>query len=276
MAGSEETTLIWTRREPGDRRPKFTRTQIASTALAIADAEGFAAVTMRRVARELGAGTMTLYYYVHTRNELIALMDDAIMSDALIPQEHFPAHWYDAATAIAVRTREVLLRHPWALHALQGVPAGPNAMRHFEQSLAALADTALDPQNKYTVITAIDDYVHGNVLHSVEATTTDLAEDTAAALRNFIETQLDTGEFPHTEVLFDSTTSEARIPTESTEAEPFHGSETQRFHEGLAAVLHGLAKRMGLELPTRERMPRNTPHATPVGNQPTSNEANSG
>lgn len=244
--------LIWTRREPGDRRPKFTRTQIASTALAIADAEGFAAVTMRRVARELGAGTMTLYYYVHTRNELIALMDDAIMGDALIPQELFPTHWYDATTAIAVRTREVLLRHPWALHALQGVPAGPNAMRHFEQSLAALADTALDPQNKYTMITAVDDYVHGNVLHSVEATNTDLAENTAAALRNFTETQLATGQFPHTQALFDATTSGTDMPAEPTGAERFHGSAAERFHEGLAAVLHGLANQMGLELPAMD------------------------
>ena len=85
MASVDESALIWTRPEPGTRRPKFTRDQIASTALAIADTEGFAAVSMRRIAAELGAGTMTLYYYVRTKDELVALMDDAIMGEVLDP-----------------------------------------------------------------------------------------------------------------------------------------------------------------------------------------------
>src|SRR5690242_11749769 len=123
MASGEDATLIWTRPEPGARRPKFTREQIAAAALAIADTEGFAAVSMRRIAGELGAGTMTLYYYVRTKDELIALMDDAIMAEVLIPTEAFPTHWYDALTAIALRTWDVLVRHPWVLQYLQNATA---------------------------------------------------------------------------------------------------------------------------------------------------------
>src|SRR6476620_10056298 len=59
---------IWARPEPGERRPAYTRERIAETAIAIADAEGFDAVSMRRIASELGAGTMTLYYYVRTKS----------------------------------------------------------------------------------------------------------------------------------------------------------------------------------------------------------------
>src|SRR5215207_5547112 len=66
---------IWARPEPGERRPAHTREKIAETAIAIADAEGFEAVSMRRIAAELGAGTMTLYHYVRTKDELVALMD---------------------------------------------------------------------------------------------------------------------------------------------------------------------------------------------------------
>ena len=51
----------------------------------MADAEGFDAVSMRRVASELGAGTMTLYHYVRTKDELVALMDNAIMGEVLDP-----------------------------------------------------------------------------------------------------------------------------------------------------------------------------------------------
>src|SRR6476469_7755923 len=134
MASGEDGTLIWTRPEPGTRRPKFTRDQLAAAALAIADAEGFTAVSMRRIAADLGAGTMTLYHYVRTKDELVALMDDAIMAEVLIPPGELPAHWHGALTAIATRTWDVLMRHPWAPHHLQNAPAGPNAMRHFEQS----------------------------------------------------------------------------------------------------------------------------------------------
>ena len=125
-------------------------------------------MSMRRVAAELGAGTMTLYYYVRTKDELVALMDDAIMAEVLIPDDEFPSHWYDALTAIALRTWDILIRHPWALHSLQNAPAGPNAMRHFEQSLAALAGTDLDAPDKFLLLAMVDDYVHGNALRSAE------------------------------------------------------------------------------------------------------------
>src|ERR1700723_3245148 len=64
---------IWTRPEPAARRPRFSREQIAAVALAIADADGFAAVSIRRVAAELGSGTMSLYRYISTKAELAAL-----------------------------------------------------------------------------------------------------------------------------------------------------------------------------------------------------------
>jgi AcrR family transcriptional regulator len=169
MASADDSALIWTRSEPGTRRPKFTRDQIASTALAIADSEGFAAVSMRRVAGDLGAGTMTLYYYVRTKDELIALMDDAIMGEVLIPADEFPAHWHEALTAISIRTWDVLMRHPWALHSLGSAAPGPNAMRHFEQSLAALAGTHLDAPETFALLAMVDDYVHGNAMRSAEA-----------------------------------------------------------------------------------------------------------
>ena len=55
---------LWTRMEPGSRRPRFTREEIAGAAVHIADTEGIDALSMRRLATELGAGTMTLYHYV--------------------------------------------------------------------------------------------------------------------------------------------------------------------------------------------------------------------
>lgn len=62
------------RPEPGERKPRLTRDRIAEAALAIADRAGFEAVSMREVAGRLGAGTMTLYHYVRTKDDLVALM----------------------------------------------------------------------------------------------------------------------------------------------------------------------------------------------------------
>ena len=249
MASVDDSALIWTRPEPGARRPKFTRDQIASTALAIADTEGFAAVSMRRIASELGAGTMTLYYYVRTKDELIALMDDAIMREVLIPADEFPTHWHAALTAVAERTWDVLMRHPWALRSLQNAPGGPNAMRHFDQSLGALADTDLDPTAKFALLAVVDDYVHGNVLRAAEFRTANAAamdEETIETAIRFAEAQYATGELPHTQALFGG-----RDPRDVFPQLLGDTSERDRFRHGLAMLLDGAAHRMRLSPPER-------------------------
>jgi AcrR family transcriptional regulator len=164
----DDTTLIWLRPEPGGRKPRFTREQIARAALRIADNEGFEAVTMKRIAGELGAGTMTLYYYVRTKADIVALMHDAILEDVLIPDGELPTEWKAAVTAIARRTRNVLIQHPWAISSLNHAQFGPNAMRHFEQSLAALKQTNLTPTQKAELTAIFDDYVTGSATHTIE------------------------------------------------------------------------------------------------------------
>jgi AcrR family transcriptional regulator len=162
---------IWARPERGHRQPRFTREQIAATALAIADAEGFEAVSMRRIAAELRSGTMTLYHYVRTKDDLRDLLDDAIMGEALVPAGELPEDWRGALTAIARSTRQTLLRHPWSIHSLQGAWFGPNALRHIDQSLAAVAGTGLDQAGQLELLALVDDYVTGYVLRLVEIRT---------------------------------------------------------------------------------------------------------
>src|SRR6516162_220077 len=135
---------------------------IAAAALAIADAEGFAAVSMRRIAQELGVGTMSLYYYAKSKAELISAMDDALMAEVLVPT--LPEDWREALTAIASRTRDVFLRHPWALSSMQSAPPGENAMHHMEQCLQALAKTSMTTEEKLTLLALVDDFVFGYTL----------------------------------------------------------------------------------------------------------------
>ncbi len=144
------------------RPSQLSRDKIAATALAIADAEGFESVSMRRVAKEMGVGTMSLYYYVKTKADLIAAMDDALMGEVLLPV--LPGNWREALTVIAFRTRDVFLRHPWVLSSMLSASPGVNAMRHMEQCLQALAGTTMTTREKLALLTIIDDFVFGYAL----------------------------------------------------------------------------------------------------------------
>ena len=160
---------VWTRPEVGTRQPKLSRAKIAKAAIAIADTEGFDAVSMRRVAQELGGSTMSLYYYVKTRTELMALMDDLLMGELLLPS--VKKKGARALLAIALATAEMLHRHPWALTAMRGAPLGPNALRHTEQCLETLAETTLTARQKLSLLAMVDDYVFGNALREAESRT---------------------------------------------------------------------------------------------------------
>ena len=96
---------LWSRQPPGSRKPRYTLDQIAEAAMRIADTEGIDALSMRRLAAELGAGTMTLYHYVRGKDELLALVTDRVMGEVIVPDDEFPDGWREAMTTIAHRTR---------------------------------------------------------------------------------------------------------------------------------------------------------------------------
>jgi AcrR family transcriptional regulator len=194
------------------RKSRLNREKIAATALAIADQEGFDAVSMRRVAQELQVGTMSLYYYVKTKDDLMAVMDDALMGEALLPC--LPKDWRRAMMEIAKRTRAVFVRHPWALVAMLSAPPGLNAMRHTEQCLEALAGTSMTAKQKITLLVTVDDFVFG---HALREAATDAKIDI-----EFAAAQLATGAFPRLAEVFRSGRIEAH---------------KGRFDQGLLALL---------------------------------------
>jgi AcrR family transcriptional regulator len=247
MVTGYDNRPIWAVPQPADRKPRYTREQIAAAALRIADAEGFDGVTMKRIAAELGAGTMTLYYYVRNKSDVVALMQDAILGDVLIPDADLPARWRDAIAAVARRTRRVLIAHPWSLSSLNEAQFGPNAMRHIEQSLAAVAGTGLPARARFELLATVDDYVAGNALHSVEALTRAraAAADPAlvAAAVEYGLAQLRAGEFPQLSAVYtESAADQAAEPPGPPMTESALDSQ---FERGLAALLDGIAARLG-------------------------------
>jgi AcrR family transcriptional regulator len=190
----------------------LSREIIAAAALKIADKEGFEAVSMRRVAQQLNVGTMSLYYYVKTKDDLVAVMDDALLGEALLPA--LPKGSKPAMIAIARSTHALFLRHPWALVSMLSAPPGLNAMRHMEQCLEALAETRMSDREKIALLATVDDFVFGHALREA-------ANDTAIDME-FARAQLATGAFPRIAKVF----AKGRIE-----------SGKDRFEQGLRALL---------------------------------------
>jgi AcrR family transcriptional regulator len=242
------TGPIWTRPEPAERRPRFTREQIAAAAVKIADSEGFEAVTMRRVAAELGAGTMSLYHYVRTKDDLVALMDDVAMGELLVPEGELPADWREALAEIARRTRAMYERHPWAIRSLQAAQSGPHSIRHAEQTLAAVGSLGLDPIARFEITAMVDDYVLGFILRHGGSDLEGGVEDIPDELFEYMSSLLATGEYPYTAELAGG---DMRAFARTFVA---MASDPGRFERGLQRLLDGIAIALG-EQPRAEGRP---------------------
>jgi AcrR family transcriptional regulator len=187
--------LVWFREEPAARRPSHSRAEIARAAIEIADSEGFEAVSMRRVAQKLDAGTMTLYHYVRNKDELITLMSDAVMGEILVPEGELSSEWREALTQIATRTRAAFARHRWIFERFGDGRPGPNGMRHFEQSLAAVAALQLDRGETFDLIGQVDDYVFGYSLREQQERE-EHERGWPPEVVDFLQRELDTGNYP--------------------------------------------------------------------------------
>ncbi|MDR3083575.1 MAG: TetR/AcrR family transcriptional regulator, partial [Streptomyces sp.] len=134
-----EPEVIWARPERTGRGPKPARSRadIAAAAVRIADAEGIDTVSMRRVAAELGCGTMSLYNYVPRKEDLYELMVDAVGGEHELWEPS--GDWRADMFRVARQTRGLLRRHPWLVRLMSGLYGfSPNALRYLEHCLACL------------------------------------------------------------------------------------------------------------------------------------------
>lgn len=132
---------IWLRPEQAatGRPAERSRAEITAAAIAVADRDGLAAVSMRKVAAELGTGAASLYRYVGNRDDLLDLMIDATAAELDLPPPSGDA--VADLVGLGVRQREVMRRHAW-LPALMSTHAtlGPNGAGLLEYFLTVLAD----------------------------------------------------------------------------------------------------------------------------------------
>jgi AcrR family transcriptional regulator len=206
MAGGIDT--VWTRDEEGAAGPQpLSREAIVAAAIEIADADGLEAVSIRRLATKLDARPMSLYSHIGRKGDLVDLMVDEVMGGAVIPGGPPTDDWREALRQIAQRTRESTRAHPWMIAAAFRHPfLGPNALRHIDQSLAAVSQLPLTPERKRAVLLAVDTYTLGFVRWEVMSPKAGAespcgggrwAGPSAAEIDAYISAQVASGEYPH-------------------------------------------------------------------------------
>jgi AcrR family transcriptional regulator len=128
---------IWTRPDRGGRGPQLehNREGIAAAAVALADAGGLSAATMRAVAAELGTAAASLYRYLSSRDDLLDLMVDAVLAE-LPPEQPAGPDWLEDLVDVGRAQLGLQRRHPWLLEASRrGSTFGPHGTDHVERCL---------------------------------------------------------------------------------------------------------------------------------------------
>ncbi|MFG2296207.1 TetR/AcrR family transcriptional regulator [Streptomyces sp. NPDC048603] len=153
---------LWERLERPAPTPRNTLTpaRIAAAGVGIADAEGLDAVTMRRLAGELGVAPMAAYRYVTGKDELLELMVDSVYGELELPDG--ADGWRETMRTLALRIRTVLLKHPWVTRAAWCGPT-PHQLAVPEAALAALDGLGLDADAMMAVHHTVTAYVQGAV-----------------------------------------------------------------------------------------------------------------
>jgi AcrR family transcriptional regulator len=229
-----EHVNIWMRPERPARGPKpaYSRAQITEAAVRIADAEGLEAATMRRIAAEIGAGTMSLYRYVPSRDDLIDLMADRLMGE--IDVEGLPSgDWRADLTRYADGLRAMWLRHPWiaTVHRAR-LSFGPNQLQLIERVMGAL-DAHVSIDENFGLMAILSGYIEGAAREEVswaeEVRRSGLSEsEWMAQSYPRVHQLLESGEYP----IFTKIVKEARQP---------HLSRADQFRYGLDRVLDCIA-----------------------------------
>jgi AcrR family transcriptional regulator len=220
----------------------LTREEIVAAAIAVADAEGVDAVSMRRIARELGSGAMSLYWHVSSKEDLADLMLEAIEAEIEVPEPS--GDWRADLQVFARRTRAVLLRHRWAMELkAMGPPTGPNDARNADRLFGAFDGLGLDIRTAIYLLTTVVTYVMGAVRREIAEMRTErdmtaiaeslTADELAALQKEFAERVRASGRYPRL----------ARLVDEDVDPDD-PATREERFEFGLDVVLDGIAARL--------------------------------
>jgi AcrR family transcriptional regulator len=215
-----------TQTKAGPRAP-LSRERALGAAVSLADAEGIEALTMRRLAQELGIEAMSLYHHVANKSDVLDGMVEHVFAEIELPAD-CAGDWRVAMLRRAASVRAALTRHPWAIGIMESrTSPGPATLRHHDAVLGCCRDAGFPVELAAHAFSLIDSYIYGFVLQEVN-----LPFDDSSDLHELVGAIMPEGfaeAYPH---LAELTTEHVLQPGYS------YGDE---FDYGLGLILDGLA-----------------------------------
>jgi len=201
--------------------------RVVVEAIRLADREGVDGLSMRRLAGVLGAGAMSLYHYVASKEELLDAMVDVVYDEIDLPPDD--TDWQSAMRQRALSARQVLARHPWAISLMESRTApGPANLRHHDAVGACLRRAGFSVMMTTRAHWMLDSYVYGSALQEASLPF-DTADELAGMAEDVYLPQIDAEQYPH---LYEAAIA---LVTAGHDAE-------QQFTFGLDVILDALEK----------------------------------
>lgn len=172
-------------------RPRLNRDRVVQAAVALADTGGFDALTMRKLAEQLGVVPMALYKHVADKDELFDAMIDLVFAEVSVPEG---SGWRTAMRERAAGMREALRRHPWAVGRMETGSPGPANLRHHNAVMACLRrEAGLGLAAAVHAYSVLDSYIYGFALQEKAM----VGELPAGARRRVVDRNESLGEYPY-------------------------------------------------------------------------------
>ncbi|WP_232661629.1 TetR/AcrR family transcriptional regulator [Pseudonocardia sp. TRM90224] len=208
-------------------RKPLNRERVLRAAVALADAEGIAALSMRKVGAELGVEAMSLYKHVANKADLLDGMIDLVFAEIELPLPE--GDWKATIRRRVISVRAAILRHPWASGLMESrAEPGPETLRHHDAVLGTLRAGGFSIELAAHAFSLLDSYVYGFAMQERTLPFETPAE--TAALAKAIMRRFAAGEYPH---LTELTVEHVLQPGYSYAAE---------FEFGLDLILDGLER----------------------------------
>lgn len=207
-------------------RGRLSRGQVLEAAMAIADAEGIGALTMRRIGERLGAEAMSLYRHARDKDDILDGLVDLVYAEIEVPRRG--TDWKGAMRRRAISARDALSRHPWAIALMESrTHPGPANLRHHDAVLGVLGEAGFSSATATHAYNLLDSYIYGFALQE-KSLPFGSAEELAAMGEDFLR-QIPPDEYPHL----------ARVARELLEARFDYAKE---FEVGLELILDGIER----------------------------------
>lgn len=166
---------------------RLSTAEVVATAILMADAEGIEAISMRRIAAELGTSTMSLYRYVESKDGLVLLMIDAALGEGSFPP---PSSDWRVDLEVSARLQWAgFLRHPWLARvmSISRPQLVPNGFRYTEWCLRALTPLGLSIESMMYISVLVFSHVKGLAIDI--ATEAEQQQDTGLTADEYMTTR---------------------------------------------------------------------------------------